>query len=243
MRRPDEPGKRRRTATFAPCARGIAGIGAPCRALAFAALVSFWIIGGIASAGEIAERPAWAVDDSWTYDRVSYPTPGSRTGTHVEYTLRVTNLTAAPYVLERASAEGDAREIAAYTRWSLDGNFLGTLRAPRTGQEFRWYRWPLAESQTWDFAWTFPQLGETTWTAKVVGWETVTVPAGTFRAARIEIGMSCFYNSVDSGACSARDVLWYSPQVKRHVRLERQAFKEVWQAYDIREELVRYRVR
>jgi hypothetical protein len=52
---------------------------------------------------------------------------------------------------------------------------------------------------------------------KVVGWEEVTVPAGTFRALRIEAEGP--FERVDMPIVgTAKEVMWYVPQVKRYVK-------------------------
>ena len=56
---------------------------------------------------------------------------------------------------------------------------------------------------------------------KVVGWESVTVPAGTFRALRIELRgtyVADVSGSIVTG--TIEDTLWYSPEVRNAVRAE-----------------------
>jgi hypothetical protein len=71
----------------------------------------------------------------------------------------------------------------------------------------------------------------------------ITVPAGTFRALRIDLESSCYYNGVDGGVCGQEDVVWYSPMVKAKVRLDRRTNKGPYQGVNILEELVAYTVR
>ena len=96
---------------------------------------------------------------------------------------------------------------------------------------------------SWETAWFHDTVGDAIWKAKVRGWETVTVPAGTFRAIRIELDNSCYYDSVDSGVCGQSDVVWYSPLVKGHVRLERRSWKGPYIGNNVLEELVAYSIR
>jgi len=53
------------------------------------------------------------------------------------------------------------------------------------------------------------------WTVLVrhAGWETVTVPAGTFRAARYERSISFFNDDPFRWRTERREVLWYAPEV------------------------------
>ena len=56
---------------------------------------------------------------------------------------------------------------------------------------------------------------------KVVGWESVTVPAGTFRALKIVVSGWYRASNLD-GSWGGRieDVLWYAPEVRNAVRYE-----------------------
>jgi hypothetical protein len=77
----------------------------------------------------------------------------------------------------------------------------------------------------------------------VGGWEDITVPAGTFRALRVQVDNSCYYNGVDAGACGQQDRVWYSPQLKRHVRLERRTNKGAYAGTHMVEELLEYHIK
>ena len=94
------------------------------------------------------------------------------------------------------------------------GNF-----APHMGT----FRFPLVAGASWpaNFENTVPRRGEFQVsherTAKAIGWEEVEVPAGKFRALKIEVTGS--FQRVDrSIAGSATTVLWYVPAVKRWVK-------------------------
>jgi uncharacterized lipoprotein YddW (UPF0748 family) len=55
-------------------------------------------------------------------------------------------------------------------------------------------------------------------TVVVVGWETVEVPAGKFRALRVEA-------THDGRRNGPQVTAWYAPEVKRYVRLIAQAVR------------------
>lgn len=65
-----------------------------------------------------------------------------------------------------------------------------------------------------------PQRGIENWTtlSRFAGWETVTVPAGSFRAARYERFSSYFDAEVFRWRTERRETLWYAPEVGRWVR-------------------------
>jgi hypothetical protein len=86
-------------------------------------------------------------------------------------------------------------------------------------------RFPLTVGKSWDFAYKFSgkPSSETkiTQTAKVKGWETVTVPAGRFRAIRVEHeGRYATTDSGNSWGGRIQEVFWYSPVVRRIVAHE-----------------------
>jgi hypothetical protein len=191
-------------------------------------------------AAETVERPIWNLNESWTYSRTSYATASSHMNEQWQYTLVVTETNKDYYILEYSRVDSDGKDRRALQRWSTAINFMNRAGSPPNWQEFRRFRWPLAEGDSWDFPWIQPPLGDLTWTAKATGWETVTVPAGTFRAMRIEVHNSCYYPGVDGGVCGQQDLIWYSPSVKRHVRLELRSNKGAYQDRNIVEELVQY---
>jgi len=67
-----------------------------------------------------------------------------------------------------------------------------------------------------------PRRGAENWTvlSRFAGWETVTVPAGTFHAARYERVTSYFDADVFRWRTERRETLWYAPEVGRWVRRE-----------------------
>lgn len=67
-----------------------------------------------------------------------------------------------------------------------------------------------------------PQKGSENWTtlSRFAGWETVTVPAGTFRAARYERVTSYYDADIFRWRTERREKLWYAPEVGHWVRRE-----------------------
>jgi len=74
-----------------------------------------------------------------------------------------------------------------------------------------------------------PSLPGFTSTAQIQGWEQVTVPAGTFRALRVEMAGNRRLHFLTRDAVAGRFKLtvWYAPEVRRFVRLEHMT----WSAY------------
>ena len=214
------------------------------RGVQIAAIVVMLGFASPAAAAEVAEQPSWEPDDSWTYARTYYGTAQSYGSDRFAYTLAVTTRAPEYYFLEYSSIDANGAKVQSRQRWSAATNFENRAGDPARFQEYQWYRWPLTEGKSWEFSWYQPAFGESmTWTAKVVGWETITVPAGTFRALRIDLENACYYRGVDGGVCGQWDKVWYSPVAKRHVRLERRTRKGAYAGTDMLDELTDYHVR
>ena len=91
---------------------------------------------------------------------------------------------------------------------------------PHTG----WFRFPLAPGAAYEaqFEARMPKKGDVHTRQRrgvsVKGWEEVVVPAGRFRALRIE-SEGAFQRIDKSGGGRARNVIWYAPDVRRWVKL------------------------
>ncbi|MFO1323787.1 MAG: hypothetical protein U1F15_06955 [Burkholderiales bacterium] len=197
-------------------------------------------LSSFAWAAETAEQPVWELDDSWTYARTFFATPLTHRTEQSSFTLVVREKGQDSYVMQVSGVDSGGKATQGRRQWSLATNFVNRGGSSGKLQEYIWYKWPLEEGKTWEMAWFQESLGEGVWKAKVRGWETVTVPAGTFRAMRIELDNSCYYGGVDAGFCGQADVVWYSPQVKRHVRMERRTFKGNYMGTNMLEELTAY---
>jgi len=84
-------------------------------------------------------------------------------------------------------------------------------------------KFPLSVGATYDVAYEMALPKQGAWRVRherkvrVIGWEDVIVPAGKFRALKIEAAGS-FQRLETSVAGPARNVIWYVPQVKRWVK-------------------------
>jgi hypothetical protein len=110
------------------------------------------------------------------------------------------------------------------------------------------YSFPLDVGKTWEQKTTFTRNYENrkavaTLQGKVIGWEQVTVPAGTFRALKIELGG--FYNGSNSSSNWSGQIfhtIWYVPEVKNFVKeIYRDTYRGVTSNHDIHE-LVEYKL-
>ncbi len=161
-------------------------------------------------------RPLIKPDDSWSYRRTDY------TQNLPTITFRETVTFANDRVIQMIDQrKGASKEIdTTYTaEWNAVSSPNSGIFVPDQGL----LRFPLHPGDTHDASYNvrFPRQGAYEVMhqrhIKVMGWEDVKVPAGTFRALRVESEGS--WRRVDSGfAGGAKEVMWYSPQVKRYVK-------------------------
>jgi hypothetical protein len=167
-----------------------------------------------AATAQTAARPEVKVGNTWTYQ---FTGPGfSRTEVHT-----VTEALASGgfrYMIDdksqggAAAITGEKAEAKERTmRVSADLNPM--LRDPLNTdklQEFVRLQWPLEPGKSW----SFPINGANnpfTWDVKAGGWESVTVPAGTFKALKLSFTRS-------GGRTTGSEDAWYAPEAKGIVK-------------------------
>lgn len=161
-------------------------------------------------------RPLIKPDDSWSYRRTDY------TQNLPTITFRETVTFANERVIEVIDrrADKDKEVDSTYTsEWNAVSSPNSGIFVPDQGL----LRFPLRPGDTHDASYSvrFPRQGAYEVThqrrVRVMGWEEVKVPAGAFRALRVE-SEGTWYR-VDLGISGgAKEVMWYSPQVKRYVK-------------------------
>lgn len=121
---------------------------------------------------------------------------------------------------------GDENAKPRRLEFTNEWNLIGSYATDNKGQEYspplKYFDFPLVPGKTWT-----QQSKETnTKTAAtkihsvsgmVRGWESVTVPAGTFRALKIELQWEGFEPS-KSEKTNGSDISWYVPEVRRSVK-------------------------
>jgi uncharacterized caspase-like protein len=110
--------------------------------------------------------------------------------------------------------------------YNLDGNLM--RREYKSGEVRTWepfqarFNHPLEPGKTWTHKFVFKRSGrevEHDATYTVVGWEDITVPAGTFKALKITSVSS--YRRLDNNFRGQTVVdTWYVPETKRWVKME-----------------------
>jgi hypothetical protein len=161
-------------------------------------------------------RPAVKQGDRWIYRRTDNRTNKSA-GTREERVTFANDATIHTVVVLFGK---DQETDATYTSsWNNVSSFDGGVFSPDAGT----LRFPLRAGDTYkaDFENRRPRRGAFhvthQRTAKVVGWEAVAVPAGKFRALKVEVEGG--FKRLDTGLTgTTRLVLWYVPEVKRWVK-------------------------
>ena len=174
----------------------------------------------VLSAGQSDTRvvkPEVRVGDSWTYRGTNVIAPG----TH-EHETRV-SFVDDKVILAVSTRKGDGKEFdSSWTpEWNAVTSYTGLMYRPPTGV----LRFPLRIGDKYPLKFEVLRLRPTTVTmrvtgaATVVGWETVEVPAGKFRAMRVDLEAD--YQPIDgSSAFVQQATFWYVPEVRRWVKLQ-----------------------
>jgi hypothetical protein len=185
-------------------------------------------------------RPEVKEGDTWVYRRTELES-GKVVG---RSTSRVAfaNDKVIQVVITRGKGEVEIDET--YTAdWNAIALAGGGNITPHAGT----FRFPLVVGASWpaNFENTIPRLGafqvKHERTVKVVGWEDVEVPAGKFRALKIEVNGT--FQRIDRALSgTATTVIWYVPQVKRWVKwtYEDRGFRGRFNWWGL--ELVEYKV-
>jgi hypothetical protein len=201
-----------------------------------AALAALFVFGSCLAQGDKpVGRPEVKLDDRWVYRNTNL----RRKPPAIVYELRVSfvDSRAIHAVIER---QGGRRESDA--TWTRDWNAVNAVDEGVFEVEKGIFQFPLSIGQQYPAMWEVrrPRAGEFhvrhERKVTVMGWEEVEVPAGKFRALKLQA--DGYYRRIDTLAQDeARNTYWYVPQVKRWV-------KHVYQDVrgEIVEELYFYRV-
>lgn len=167
------------------------------------------------------ERPQLKAGERWTY-RYSRTGPRVRNpGTRV-YELVITFV--GPKAIESVQTMRSGKEID--TTWTPEWNLVNDLRSGSFLPDSGTFRFPLRQGARYSSSYEVlrPKAEKTdarqTLEVNVVGWEEVTVPAGTFRALRLEAtGTSRRLDRETRRPGSLHYVYWYVPEVKRWAKM------------------------
>jgi hypothetical protein len=171
---------------------------------------------GAGAAAQPVPKPEVKVDDRWVYRRTDHR--AKPPVYHYELRVSFVDSRAIHTVLAR---QGKRRESDA--TWTPEWNGVVSVDDGVVEIEAGLLRFPLAVGGAYGAAWQMrrPRVG--TFHArheravKVVGWEEIEVPAGKFRALKVQADGT--WRRLDRGTSDwARNTVWYSPQVRRWVK-------------------------
>jgi len=181
---------------------------------------------------QVVSRPRLSVGDTWTYRNLRY----SRRQPNAGQTI-ISVASANERAIHTLNWAPDASEPSDgfYTpEWNMVSGPAGDIYEPHSG----WLAFPLQAGTSYRVAYEVQRRNDQIITppvyaaasqlrdkhegsADVMDWEDVTVQAGTFRALRVvvETKFVRFGAGRPSAPMAATMTLWYSPQVKRWVRV------------------------
>jgi len=168
------------------------------------------------------ERPDFKIGDTWTYERFD-----AFKGTRESFNRsRVAKLDGDSVEMEITDAEsGKVLGKDIYTReLRLSLRELGSVRVSNE-PAYPYLSFPLEIGKRWSQKVTQTRAGmsqpiEIDLEGKVVGWEDVSVKAGSFKAIKVEVS-GYFHVTTRMGErvnVSVSDHVWYVPEVKRWVK-------------------------
>jgi hypothetical protein len=216
------------------------------------ALATLTLVAAHAFAADTIERPLVKEGDKWIYSIQTEELKNNMlAGFTRKHDLSVVRVTSHNLVLASKPSDSNLPPVENVVNldWSVPRNVAGKeliLAQP--------YKFPLEVGKTWEHDITEPNptpaiaLLRHTWHHTVIGWEDVTVPAGTFKALKIESEGNWYRESNPVAAASrgaivnvpnattatvttqqaytppptggrVYQVLWYVPEIKRHVKL------------------------
>jgi hypothetical protein len=184
------------------------------------------------------ERPVFHVGDTWTYRRVDEPlTFQSFREYSVTQVKTITKISPDEFELAVESISESGEKTFSTEQSSLDFNDYVKLSSDQPRQEIRTWKWPVDVGDTWKYEYPV-KAGAQVWEARVVGWEEVEVPAGRFRALKVEREMLS-----DPGGGKARTaIVWFSPEAKVIVKRVDRANSRNYQYINSERVLMSYKV-
>ncbi|MGH8681542.1 MAG: hypothetical protein ACREVS_09475 [Burkholderiales bacterium] len=169
-----------------------------------------------------APAPTLRVGDQWSYTRRE-----TMTGLVSNQARgRVTGVTGEGYQIAEEWQSGGP--VSALYDFNLNPLRIGNVdfRPP-----FQRFSFPLAVGKTWQSELVKREMPVQRYSTvresvkgAVIGWERITVPAGTFTALRIDV--TTVWSDIDASGArgSSRETVWYVPEVRNVALLHRQDF-------------------
>jgi len=164
---------------------------------------------------QTVERPVYKVGDTWTYRHTEGPTPGSP-GTYISSeTKTVTAVRPDEFELSVVMTSDRGERKTSTQLSSLDFNDFAQPNPNVPRQEVKTWIWPVEVGRTWKYEVPVAS-GTQVWVARVKAWEDLDVPAGKFRAVRVERELIANPNPLVGRVVT----VWYSPEAKANVKIQ-----------------------
>lgn len=186
---------------------------------------------------QVVQRPTYKEGDTWTYRHLTGPTTWNPGTFHATETRTVTKVSADEFELSTLSTSERGEQTTGRQVSSLDFNDFAKPSPDVPRQEIRTWIWPTEVGRTWKYE--VPTSSSTQiWEARVVGWEEVEVPAGRFKALKVEREMT----SGMSGGTGRRTTVWFSPEAKANVKVQTYVTSRSSTVTNYTRELISYKV-
>jgi len=184
------------------------------------------------------ERPTYHVGDTWTYRRMDFAIPPQSFRDYVVTQIKTVTRVASEEFEMATDSIAESGEKSSYNELSsLDFNDFVQVDSDQPRREIRAWKWPVDVGDTWKYEYPV-KAGVQVWEARVVGWEEVEVPAGKFRALKVEREMLS-----DPGGGKARTaIVWFSPETKVIVKRVDRANSRNYQYINSERVLMSYKV-
>lgn len=211
----------------------------------FACLAVAVPAGTNADESSAVQQPSFRVGDSWTYNKIDL----WKKEFQFAVVSTITALTNEQIVLEAAGLDGSGHATVFRTRDLNVVRIESGDNVQISDPFYPNYAFPLQVGKTWQREVTFRSSADSSkevhasLRGRVVGWELVTVPAGTFRALRIDLEGG--YRAISFGgnwSGAIRDRLWFAPEVRNAVKYEYEDTVGGSRYTSERYELLRYRL-
>jgi len=180
-------------------------------------------VGNLAHAADVVSQPTVHVGDVWKYNRMD----GFTNEVLHEYVRRVVAVSDSEITIRQETKGQEGVVIIAYDPfWNVidDGSFKyepsnGINSFPAIIGKVMKKEYRVKNLKTGSFA-------ACRVSGQYVGWEKVTVPAGTFNALRLEDEIECRGTDAEAAINRTAHKSWYAPVVNRLVRMEEQTTRD-----------------
>lgn len=198
-----------------------------------------------AAAAQQVQRPAWRVGDAWTFRTTT--TYADQSKPDVVRHSRQSVVSATREAIELLSTDdAGGRAVASTWTWTADGEVVSRRSPGQAVQYFkppiRFHQWPSQPGQRWSSSFDTvladgKRVDSLALEFHVVGWEPVTVPAGTFRALKT-VGRSQRPNTAYTSEAES----WFAPEAGRRVKLVEKNYLDGRLVTTLVNELVEFRL-